>query len=116
VPVLSYSTFTALDPLTPPPLLSSPQNWLTGLSFADPAVDPAALTNVELAEVLDPRGVKYRDLLITVYDSSEYSWCGEDFDSWLKPLPSEDPAAAAAAAAAVAAAAVAAAAATGSSG
>ena len=84
--------------------------------MADPSIDPTALTNVQLAEILDPRGDQYRDLLTTVYDSSEYDWCGDSFDSWLKPLPATDTAAAAAAAAAAASAAVTAAAASAASG
>ena len=47
-----------------------------GFYFADESIDATTLTNIELAEILDPRGDKYRDLLNTVYDSSEYPWCG----------------------------------------
>ena len=69
----------------PVPLLISPhlghestttKNWLMGFYFADESIDATTLTNIELAEILDPRGDKYRDLLNTVYDSSEYAWCG----------------------------------------
>ena len=52
------------------------KNWLMGFYFADESIDATTLTNIELAEILDPRGDKYRDLLNTVYDSSEYPWCG----------------------------------------
>ena len=52
------------------------KNWLMGFYFADESIDATTLTNIELAEILDPRGDKYRDLLNTVYDSSEYAWCG----------------------------------------
>jgi hypothetical protein len=61
------------------------KSWLSGLSFADPSIDATTLTNAQLAEILDPRGDKYRDLLTTVYDTSSYEWCGNDFDSWLNP-------------------------------
>jgi hypothetical protein len=60
------------------------KTWLTGFTFADESVDPTTLTNVDLAEILDPRGTKYRDLLDSVYDTAGYEWCGEEFDGWLK--------------------------------
>ena len=53
--------------------------WLKGYQFEDPSVDPTALTNAELADVLDPTGDKYRDYLNFVYDDSTWSWC-DGFD------------------------------------
>ena len=61
------------------------KTWLSGYYLLDTSIDTSTLSNVELAEILDPRGDKYRDLLDSVFDSESYDWCGEEFDSWLQP-------------------------------
>ena len=61
------------------------KTWLAGFYFEDPAVDAAAMTNAELANVLDPRSDAYRDLIDSVYDTMDYPWC-DGFDQWLHPV------------------------------
>jgi hypothetical protein len=57
--------------------------WLKGLYFVDETVDPTALTNVELAGILDPTSDNYRDYIDFVYEDSDWAWC-DGFDSWLE--------------------------------
>jgi hypothetical protein len=64
-------------------LANGVKKWLTGFYFEDTTVDAAALTNAELADILDPRGDQFRDLSNSVYATGDYPWC-DGFDQWLK--------------------------------
>ena len=70
-------------------LADGSKKWLTGFYFEDTTVDAAALTNAELADILDPRGVLYRDLVNSVYETADYPWCENTMggiDAWFHPV------------------------------
>jgi hypothetical protein len=59
------------------------KKWLDGFYFQDESVVASELTNVELSEILDPTGDKYRDYIDFVYEDADWSWC-DNFDSWFQ--------------------------------
>jgi hypothetical protein len=70
-------------------LADGSKKWLTGFYFEDTSVDAAALTNAELADILDPRGTLYRDLVNSVYETADYPWCENTMggiDAWFHPV------------------------------
>ena len=55
--------------LLPPPVL-----FLLGYFMEDPTIDFSQLTNLQLAEVLDPSTDVFRDLQNSIYADSQYPW------------------------------------------
>lgn len=61
--------------------------WLKGYTFVDSTVDPSVLTNLDMAEILDPTSTKYRDYIPYVYDDANYKWCNP---SWEEAVLNEE--------------------------
>jgi hypothetical protein len=59
----------------------STKKWLSGFYLEDESIDVSALTNAELAEILDPTTDHYRDLINFVYEDSTWDWC-DGSESW----------------------------------
>ena len=57
------------------------KRWLSGFYLQDESIDTSLLTNAELADILNPTGDKYRDLLDFVYEDRDWGWC-DGFDAW----------------------------------
>ena len=57
------------------------KRWLSGYYLQDKSIDTSLLTNAELADILNPNGDKYRDLLDFVYEDRDWAWCS-GFDAW----------------------------------
>eukprot|EP01035_Chromulina_nebulosa_P020437 gene20437-26519_t len=68
------------------------KDWLEGYTFQDESIAVHKLTNVELAEYLNPLSDKYRDQVDFVYDHYDWSTiCDGDATGWFASNPDVDP-------------------------
>lgn len=61
--------------------------WLSGFYFSDESIAAESLTNVEIANILNPVTEQYRDLVNFVYDTDDYDYCSGS-ETWFDPSTS----------------------------